>query len=90
MKTLLRELIEMVRHLVWVEIKTVAGRVNIIGMILGVILVLALSFPAAMEFMVRLVRPEVRFDVPILELLIAFLVFVLICSFMLVYIERKE
>lgn len=82
-----KELFELVRYLAKIEVTTTAGRVNILGMLLSLILTLCLSLPALLETVIRIIHPKAQVGTSLVQLLIAFSVFVLICAGMLAYLE---
>jgi hypothetical protein len=70
------------------EVTTTAGRVNALGMLLSLLLVVGLSLTPILEAVVRLIRPAVELHVPILQLFISFLSFTLLCTLLLGYLDR--
>jgi hypothetical protein len=86
-KDFFKELRELILDLIRLEITTTAGKVNLLGMILAFILVIALSLPSWLEAAIRLIHPNVNVGTPVLEPLVAFLIFTLICTGMLGYLE---
>ncbi len=87
---LARILTDLVVELFKAETTTTAGRINALGMLLSVVVVTALSLTPALEAIVRIFRPEVRLGVPILQLFIAFWVFVLICTVLVHYLDSTR
>jgi hypothetical protein len=83
-------LTDLVVELFNAETTTTAGRINAVGMLLSVVLVTALSLTPLLEALVRLVRPQVHLGVPILQLFIGFWIFVLICTFLVHYLENTK
>jgi hypothetical protein len=71
----IRALIKIVRR----EFETDAGRANAIGMLGGLVALLAISPTPLLEFILKLFRPEARLELPIAQLFVAFLVYDLIC-----------
>jgi hypothetical protein len=84
---LFKELFELIRYLAKVEATTTAGRVNILGMLFSLILTLGLSLPALLETIIRLIHPNAKVGTSLVQLLVAFSVFVLLCAGMLAYLE---
>jgi hypothetical protein len=84
---LFKELFELVRYLAKIEATTTAGRVNILGMLFSLILTLGLSLPALLETIIRLIHPNAKVGTSLVQLLVAFSVFVLLCAGMLAYLE---
>src|SRR5580698_10673791 len=87
MKEILEQLIELAKRAIEREKDTTAGLVNLVGMVLSLILVIALSLPAFFEALIRIIHPDVRIGTPLLQLFIAFVALVIICTAMLGYLE---
>ena len=85
---LFKELFSFLKECARIEIMSTAGRINIIGMVLSLILAIILSLPAILETLVRLIRPQVNVGVSLLQIFIAFGIFTIICAGMLGYLER--
>jgi hypothetical protein len=83
-------LTDLIVELFKAETTTTAGRINVLGMLLSVVVVTALSLTPAFEAVVRIFRPEVRLGIPIFQLFIAFWVFVLICTILVYYLDRAK
>ncbi len=81
------KLITLVRHLADLERTTTAGRINILGMLLSVILAISLALAPIFETLVRLLHPKADVGAPIFELFVYFLAFVLICAVVIGYLE---
>lgn len=64
------------------------GRINVLGMVLGAIVACALALPPIFEAIVKVFRPEVTLGVPLLQIFISFLLFVLLCAGGTAYLER--
>lgn len=86
-ESLFKELINLVRHLAKLEVTTTAGRINILGMILSLVLAISLSLAPLFETLIRLVHPNVSLGVPLLQIFVTFCIFTLICALMLGYLE---
>jgi len=84
---LFKELAGLVRHLANIEVTSTAGRINILGMVLSLILAISLSLAPVFETLIRLVHPNVSIGAPILELFTAFCLFTIICASMIGYLE---
>jgi len=84
---LLKELISLVRHLADLERTSTAGRVNILGMLLSLVLAVSLSLAPFFATLISLIRPNVSVGAPILELFVLFCLFTIICTLMLGYLE---
>jgi hypothetical protein len=84
----IRLVTELVGDLFRAEVTTTAGRVNGLGMLLSLLLVVGLSLSPVLEALVRLIRPAVELHVPILQLFISFLCFTLLCTLLLGYLDR--
>jgi Co/Zn/Cd efflux system component len=76
-----------VRYLAELEATTTAGRTNILGMLLSLILAISLSLAPLFETLVRLIHPGEEMGAPLLQIFVAFLVFTLLCTGMLAYAE---
>jgi hypothetical protein len=87
---ILKEIVSLVRHLADLERTTTAGRINILGMVLSLILAISLSLAPIFETLIRLIRPNVKVGAPILELFVIFCLFTLICTMMIGYLEGSR
>lgn len=87
MKEHVKKLYDLVRYLAQVEGTTTAGRVNMLGMLLSVILAISLSLGSIFETLVRLIHPNVVIGAPLVQIFVIFCVFTLICTGMLAYLE---
>ena len=70
-----KEIVSLVRHLADLERTTTAGRINILGMVLSLILAISLSLAPIFETLISLIRPNVKVGAPILELFVIFCLF---------------
>lgn len=86
-ESLFKQLFSLVRYLAKLEATTTAGRVNILGMLLSMILAISLSLAPLFETLVRLFRPGEDIGAPLLQIFVAFLFFTLLCTGMLAYAE---
>ena len=84
---LFKRLFSLVRYLAKLEATTTAGRINILGMLLSLILAISLSLAPLFETLVRLFRPGEEIGAPLLQIFVAFLIFTLLCTGMLAYAE---
>jgi hypothetical protein len=84
------KLFSLVKDLANVECTTTAGRVNILGMVLSLMLAISLSLAPIFETLVRLVHPNVSIGTPLVQIFIIFCVFTLICAGMLGYLEGPQ
>ena len=84
-----KQLVSVVRYLANLERTTTAGRINILGMLLSLILAISLSLAPLFETLVRLFRPGVDVGAPLIQIFAMFCVFTLICSSMIAYMERS-
>jgi len=69
---------------------TTAGRINLLGMVLSLILAVTLSLGPILEALVHLIRPQVNVGVSVIQVFVVFCVFTIICSGMLGYLERRS
>ena len=74
-ESLFKQLFSLVRYLAKLEATTTAGRVNILGMLLSMILAISLSLAPLFETLVRLFRPGEDIGAPLLQIFVAFLFF---------------
>jgi len=86
-ESLFKDLIDLVRHLANLEVTSTAGRINILGMVLSLLLAISLSLAPIFETLIRLVHPNISIGAPLLQLFIAFCVFTIICALMIGYLE---
>ncbi len=86
-ESLFKELVSLVRHLAKLEVTSTAGRINILGMILSLILAISLSLAPLFETLIRLVHPNIIIGAPLLQIFIGFCFFTLICALMIGYLE---
>ncbi len=84
---LFKELFALVRHLADLERTSTAGRINILGMILSLILAVSLSLAPIFETLIRLVHPNISIGAPLLPIFIAFCSFTVICALMIGYLD---
>jgi hypothetical protein len=82
-----KDLLELIRHLANLEFTSTAGRINILGMILSLILAISLSLAPIFETLIQLVHPNVSVGAPLLPLFIIFCIFTTICALMIGYLE---
>jgi hypothetical protein len=86
-ESLFKDLIGLVRHLANLEATSTAGRINILGMVLSLLLAISLSLAPLFETLIRLVHPNISIGAPLLQLFIAFCIFTIICTLMIGYLE---
>lgn len=85
-----KQLVSLVRYLANLERTTTAGRINILGMLLSLILAISLSLAPLFETLVRLFRPNVEVGAPLVQIFVLFCFFTIICSSMIAYMERSR
>jgi hypothetical protein len=86
-ESIFKELIGLVRHLANLEVTSTAGRINILGMILSLLLAISLSLAPIFETLIRLVHPNISIGAPLLQVFIVFCIFTIICALMIGYLE---
>jgi hypothetical protein len=86
-ESLFKELIGLVRHLANLEVTSTAGRINILGMILSLLLAISLSLAPIFETLIRLVHPNINIGAPLLQIFVAFCIFTVVCALMIGYLE---
>jgi hypothetical protein len=89
MKEVLKSLLNSIGPLMRGETRTTPGRVNLVGMVLSVLLVVSLTLTSFFEAIVRIFRPQVKLGTPVLQLFIVFVVFTLGCAVMVAYLEPE-
>lgn len=89
-KWLLEQLIGVLKVGFDAERDSLAGRVNIIGLVLAAIVALASSVTPWFEAVVRLFQKNYTASVNVLEVLALFSVFVLLCVILLGLFESKR
>lgn len=87
---LFKELASLVRELAKTEVTSTAGRVNIIGLVLSVLLAISLSLAPLFETLVRLFHPNESVGAPLVEIFALFCVFTIMCASMIAYMERSR
>ena len=85
---LFKELFSFLKDCAKIEVMSTAGRINLVGMVLSLILAVVLSLGPILEAIVRLIRPHASVGVSVLEVFVAFCLFTIVCSGMLGYLER--
>jgi hypothetical protein len=88
-KEALKGLFRSIGRLIHGEIATTPGRINLVGMTLSVFLVASMSLTPFFEAAVRILRPEVKLETPLLGLFITFAAFTLACAVMVAYLEPR-
>jgi hypothetical protein len=71
-ESIFAKLFSLVKDLANVERTTTAGRVNILGMVLSLMLAISLSLAPIFETLVRLVHPNVSIGAPVMQIFIIF------------------
>lgn len=87
---LFKQLASLVRYLAKIEVTSTAGRVNILGMVLSVILAISLSLAPLFETLVRLFHPNESVGAPLVQIFALFCIFTILCASMLAYLERSD
>ncbi len=85
-----KQIVSLVRHLANLERTTTAGRINMLGMLLSLVLAISLSLAPLFETLVRLFRPNVDVGAPLVQIFVIFCFFTVICSSMIAYLERSS
>jgi hypothetical protein len=88
MEKLFKELFEFLKECARLEMMATAGRINLLGMVLSLILAVTLSLGPILEAVVHLIRPQVNVGVSVIQVFVIFCVFTIICAGMLGYLER--
>jgi hypothetical protein len=72
------------------EKDSMAGRLNFFLMLLSLLLVFALALPPWIEAIVRIFRPSTRLDFPIVQIVVAWFSFNLICIALVGYLDIQS
>lgn len=86
-ESLFKPLFSLVRYIMTLEGTTAAGRVNILGMLLSLILAISLSLAPIFETLIRLVHPNIEIGAPLLPVFVAFCLFTIACASMIGYLD---
>jgi len=82
-----KKLFTLIRYLADIERTSAAGRINILGMTLSLILAISLSLTPAFETLIRLIHPNIKISAPLLQIFIIFCLFTLVCASMVGYLD---
>jgi hypothetical protein len=85
----LEKLWAVVREAWGLEKDSLPGRINLVGMLLGLLGSGLLSTYSAFQSLVRVFQPHYTTGVPVVQLLIVYFLFNLACVYMLVQINRR-
>lgn len=85
----MKRILQLIREAWALETGSLPGRINLGGMLLGLIASGLLSITSFFEAVVRVFQPAYTSHFPTLQLFIAYLVFNLGCVALLVWLERS-
>jgi Co/Zn/Cd efflux system component len=89
-ESIFKQIASLVRDMIKEETTTTAGRINILGMVLSLILAVSLSLAPLFETLVRLFHPNESVGAPLVPIFVIFCLFTIICASMIGYLERPH